>query len=163
MCLNYICVTELCGVANDLLMGGSMPELWKRSTVVPLHKGKGNVLECGNYCTIKLLEHGMKVVERVFEKRLRKMVEIREEQHGFVTGKGTTDATFILRQLQEKYLENDKELHLVFVGLEKASDRMPKVLIERSLRRKGVVECYVKTVMKMHKEVLSQVKVEGED
>ena len=53
-----------------------MPESWKRSTVVPLYNSKGNLLECGNYCTIKLLEHGMKVVERVFEKRLRKMVEI---------------------------------------------------------------------------------------
>ena len=52
----------------------------------------------------------MKVVERVFEKRLRKMVEIREEQYGFVTGKGTIVAIFILRQLQEKYFENDKEL-----------------------------------------------------
>ena len=60
----------------------------------------------------------MKVVERVFEKRLRKMVEIRKEQYGFVAGKGTADAIFILRQLQEKYLENDKELYLVFVDLE---------------------------------------------
>ena len=49
----------------------------------------------------------------MFEKRLRKMVEIREEQYGFVSGKGTTDAIFILRQLQEKYLENDKKLYLV--------------------------------------------------
>ena len=62
------------------MMGGSMPESWKRSTVVRLYKGKGNVLECGNYRIIKLLEHGMKVVERVFEKRLRKMVEIRAVQ-----------------------------------------------------------------------------------
>ena len=67
--------------------------------VVPLYKDKGNVLECGNYRTIKLLEHGMKVVERVFEKRLRKMVEITKEQYGFVAGKGTIDAIFILRQL----------------------------------------------------------------
>ena len=37
------------------------------------------------------------------------------------------------------------------------------MLIESSLRRKGVVECYVKAVMKMYQEVLSQVKVEGED
>ena len=44
------------------------------------------------------------------EKRLRKMVEIREEQYEFVAGKGTTDVIFILRQLQEKYLANDKEL-----------------------------------------------------
>ena len=96
---NDMCVKELSGVANDLLMKEIMQESWKRSTVVPLYKGKGNVLECGNYCTIKLLEHGMKVVERVFKKGLRKMVEIREEQYGFVAGKGTIDAIFILRQL----------------------------------------------------------------
>ena len=47
--------------------------------------------------------------------------------------------------------------------MEKAFDRVPRVLIESSLRRKGVVECYMKAVMKMYKEVLCQVKVEGED
>ena len=94
------------------------------------------------------------------------MVEIREEQYGFVTDKETIDAIFILRQLQEKYLENDKELYLVylvFVDLEKAFDSVPRVLIESSLKGKGVVECYVNAVMKMYQEVLSQVKVEGED
>ena len=70
---------------------------------------------------------------------------------------------FILRQLQQKYLENDKKLYLVFVDLEKAFDRVPRVLIESSLRRKGVVECYVNAVMKMYQKMLSQVKVEGED
>ena len=37
------------------------------------------------------------------------------------------------------------------------------LLIESSLRRKGVMECYVKAVMKMYEEVLSQVRVEGEN
>ena len=40
---------------------------------------------------------------------------------------------------------------------------MLSVLIESSLRKNGVVECYVKAVMKMYKEVLSQVKLEDED
>ena len=35
-------------------------------------------------------------------------------------------------------------------------------MIDNSPRRE-VVECYVKAVMQMYKEVLSQVKVEGED
>ena len=102
---------KVCGRSK----GGKKCEVTWWCTVVPLYKGKGNVLECGNYRTIKLLEHGMKVVEHVFEKRLRKMVEIRGEQYGFVAGKGTIDAIFILRQLQEKYLENDKELYLVYL------------------------------------------------
>ena len=58
-CFRIVCVRELCRVANGLLMGESMPESWKRSTVVPLYKGKGNVFECGNYHTVKLLEHGI--------------------------------------------------------------------------------------------------------
>ena len=78
MLLNDICVRELCGVANGLLMGENVPESWKRSTVVPLYKGKRNVLECSNYRIIKLLEHGMTVVECVFKKRLRRMLEIKE-------------------------------------------------------------------------------------
>ena len=47
--------------------------------------------------------------------------------------------------------------------MEKAFNRVLRVLIESSLRRKGVVECYVNPVMRMYHEVLSQVKVEGED
>ena len=70
-----------------------------------MYKDKGNVLECDNNHTIKFLEHGMKVVERVFEKRLRKIVEIREKQYRFVAGKETTDAIFILRKLQEVFGE----------------------------------------------------------
>ena len=91
------------------------------------------------------------------------MVEIREVQYGFVADKGTIDAIFILRQLQKKYLVNDTELYVMFVDLEKVFDRVLRVLIESSLRRKGMVECYMKAVMKMYQEVLSQVKVEGED
>ena len=51
----------------------------------------------------------------------------------------------------------------MFVDLEKMFHRVPRVLIESFLRRKGVVECSVKAVMKLYKAVLSLVKVEGED
>ena len=44
-------------------------------------------------------------------------------QLGFTSGKGTTDAIFILRQMQEKYLAKKKELWMAFVDLEKAFDR----------------------------------------
>ena len=34
---------------------------WKTSVVVPIFKGKGDVLNCGSYIGVKLLEHGMKI------------------------------------------------------------------------------------------------------
>ena len=80
-----------------------MPECWRKSDLIPVFKGKGDVRSCGNYRSIKLLEHGMKVTERIFERRLRKVVELDEMEMGFMPGRGTMDAIFILRQLMEKY------------------------------------------------------------
>ena len=37
---------------------------------VPIFKGKGDVMDCGAYGGVKLLEHAMRIVERVPEKRI---------------------------------------------------------------------------------------------
>jgi len=52
---------------------------------------------------VKLLEHAIKVVEKVFENQIRQQVHIDDMQFGFVQGKGTTDAVFVVRQMQEKF------------------------------------------------------------
>ena len=78
----------------------------------------------------------MKVVERVLEKRLRLLVEIDNMQVGFMPGKGTVDTLFILRMLQEEYL-NKKKLYMCFVDLEKAFDRVPRKVIEWAMRKNG--------------------------
>ena len=44
---------------------------------------------------------------------------------GFRPGRGTTDAIFIVRQIQEKYLAQKKDLWIAFVDLEKAFDIVP--------------------------------------
>ena len=62
----------------------------------------------------------MKVIERIFERRLRKVVKLDEMQMGFLPGRGTTDAIFIMRQLLEKYEMAGRNLYMVFVDLEKA-------------------------------------------
>jgi len=58
-------------------------------------------MECGSYKVIKLLEHAIKVVERIFECIIQQQTEIDNMQFGFIKGKGTTDAIFIVRQNDE--------------------------------------------------------------
>ena len=43
----------------------------------------------------------MKFTERLFEKRLRKVMELHEKQMGFVPGKSTIDAISIMRQMEK--------------------------------------------------------------
>ena len=52
----------------------------------------------------------MKIWERVLYKRL-KHVKVDENQFGFMAGNSTARAIFIIRQLQEKYLEMKKKLY----------------------------------------------------
>ena len=60
-------------IANEILDGKDMPHDWRTSTVVSIYKKKGSVMNCERYRGVKLLEHGMKVVERLLEKRLRRV------------------------------------------------------------------------------------------
>ena len=66
---------------------------------------------------VKFLEHAMKIVEKVLQRRMRHMVKVDEMQFGFMPGKGTIDAVFILRRLQEEYLDKEKKLYMCFVDL----------------------------------------------
>ena len=61
----------------------------------------------------------MKVWEKIIEAKLKDRVEISKQQYGFIPGKGTTGAIFALRMLMKKYREGQRELHCVFVDLEK--------------------------------------------
>ena len=45
----------------------------------------------------------MKVVERIFEHIIRQQIVIDDMQFGFMKGKGTTDAIFMARQMQENF------------------------------------------------------------
>ena len=68
----------------------------------------------------------MKIVERVLEKRVRELVNIDLMQFGFMPRRGTTDALFVERRMQEEYRDKKKKLYVCFVDIEKAFDKSSK-------------------------------------
>ena len=129
---------ELCQRVFD---GKGMQEEWKTSVVVPVFKGKGDVMDCGAYRGVKLLEHAMKIVERELENRIRGLVTIDDMQFGFMPGKDTTHALFILRRMQEEFRAREKKLYMCFVDLEMIDiDRVRRKVMEWALRKKGLAE-----------------------
>jgi len=91
----------------------------------------------------------MKVVQRISEITVRQQIDIDDMQFGFMKGKGTTDAIFIVRQMQKKFRAKGKKLYFGFVDLEKAFDRVPRKVIMWAMRKLGVEEWLVSAVMSM--------------
>nr|GEU83707.1 retrovirus-related Pol polyprotein LINE-1 [Tanacetum cinerariifolium] len=59
-------------------------EAWRLSEVIPIYKNRGDVQECSNY-------RGIKLWERVIERRLRRETRVLENQFGFMPGRSTTE------------------------------------------------------------------------
>ena len=151
-------ITDIC---NRVVREGRIPEDWCKSWMVNVYKGKGDALECGSYRGIRLLEHVLKVLERVIEARVRKIVKIDDMQFGFMPGRGTMDAIFIVRQLQEKFLAKKKDLWMAFIDLEKAFDRVPREVVWWALRTLGVDEWLVTVIRAMYADTSTMVKLSG--
>ena len=151
-------VKVLATLFNKILDTQTMPSDWRKSSVVTIFKNKGSILECDNYRGIKLLSHTFKIWERILDTRIRQCTTISARQFGFMPGRSTMDAVHGLRTLMEKHRDKKKELHMVFVDLEKAYDRVPRDLIWWAMRRKGVPEAYVSAVRDTYEGASTHVR-----
>ena len=143
---------------KEIMKKEVIPEKWRESTLISIFKEKGDIQGCENYRGIKLMSHALKLFERVLDDRLRQVVHIGRQQIGFMKGLGTVDGIFSLRQNMEKHREKQKVLHIVFIDLEKAYDRVPRQEVWRSLRERGVPEKYARIVQECSKNVTTRVR-----
>ena len=58
-------VMELLRVFQGIMGEEHAPDEWRNSLTISIYKGNGDALQCGKYRGLRLLEHGMKVWERV--------------------------------------------------------------------------------------------------
>ena len=92
----------------------------------------------------------MKVVERIFEHRIRQQIVTDDMQFGFMKGKRTIDAIFMARRMQQNFRVKGKELYLCFFDLKNAFDRLPREVISWAMCKLGVEKRLLSTVMSMY-------------
>ncbi|CAL5326839.1 unnamed protein product [Camellia sinensis] len=157
-CLGKKGVAWLIRLFSKILLTRNMPDEWRKSILVPIYKNKGDVQNCNNYRGIKLMCHIMKVWERVMERRLRDITEVSENQFGFMPGRSTMEAIYLLRRVIEKYKEKKRDIHMVFIDLEKAYDRVPRDIIWWALEKKGVTKGYIDVIRDMYEGVVTNIR-----
>lgn len=143
---------------NQVTSQQEIPRSWSASTTVPIWKGKGNIADCSTYRPIRLMSHTLKILERIIDQKLRDIVDISENQCGFVKGLSTTDAIHAARLLLEKHREKNKTIHAAFLDLEKAFDRVPHEVIWWALRKHQVPEEYIRWIKMIYRGATSSVR-----
>lgn len=86
---------------------------------------------------------------------------IPESQCGFCSGRSTIDMIFSVHQLQEKCIEQNQDLYIVFVDLIKASDSMNRVALWQVMRKIGCPEKFINIVQSFHDGMNARVIDQG--
>jgi hypothetical protein len=68
----------------------------------------------------------MKLWKRIIEHRLRGVTNVTENQFDFMPERSIMEAIFLIRQLMQRCREQKKDLHMIFIDLEKTYDKVSR-------------------------------------
>ncbi|KAK1648584.1 hypothetical protein QYE76_066389 [Lolium multiflorum] len=91
------------------------------------------------------------------------MASVTKNQFGFMPGRSTMEATFLVRQLMERYKEQKKDLYMVLIDLEKAYDKIPRHVMWWALEKHKVLAKYITLIKDMYDNVVTSVRTRDGD
>lgn len=106
-----------------------------------------------------------KVFARIIEERIRNRIEntIEETQCGFRKGRSTQDLIFAIRQVSEKLINKGREIHMCFIDLEKAFDRIHKEQIWKALGKRMIDKRTIEILKSMYRNNTNIVRTNNEE
>ena len=144
-------VKVLHSICQQIWKTQQWPQDWKRSVFIPIPNS--------NYCTIAVISHGIKVMLKILQARLKQYVnhELSDVQTGFRKGRGTRDQIANIHWITEKAREFQKNKHFCFVNYAKASDCVDHNKLWKILKEMGIPDhltCLLKICMQVKKQQL---------
>ncbi|XP_047998769.1 uncharacterized protein LOC125236115 [Leguminivora glycinivorella] len=159
------CIDEILGTTtglfNDILKEEVIPEQWKTSTIILLHK-KGDKSLVNNYRPISLITNMYKIFSKVILNRISKELEANQpkEQAGFRSGFSTVDHIHTIKQIIEKHLEYNKIFYLAFIDYNKAFDSLKHKYIWEALQEQNIQTKYIRILQLIYQNSTAKIRTE---
>ncbi|XP_019259531.1 PREDICTED: uncharacterized protein LOC109237656 [Nicotiana attenuata] len=136
----------LTGLFNTIFRMKKMHEEWRWSTMIPGYQAADPHYE-------SLGESGGSEgeEERVY---FRKPVRIHDMSL-------TTEAIHLVRRLVVQYRDRKRDLHMVFIDLEKAYDKVQREILWRCLEARGVPVAYTRVIKDMYDGAKTRARIVG--
>jgi hypothetical protein len=109
------------------------------------------------------MSHTMQLEDKTIEHRLRGVTNVTKNQFGFMLGRSTIEAIFLIRQLMERCKEQRKDLHMIFIDLEKAYDNVPRNVLWWALQKHKVSTKCITLIKDMYNNVVTSVRTSDRD
>eukprot|EP00397_Hematodinium_sp_SG-2012_P000576 GEMP01000577.1.p1 GENE.GEMP01000577.1~~GEMP01000577.1.p1 ORF type:complete len:1315 (+),score=230.29 GEMP01000577.1:2458-6402(+) len=156
-------VAWLARIINKIWSGGSVPQDWKDSILIPLYKGKGATTNCDNYRGISLLSVPGKILTAVMGSRLAAAFDdkLLDGQHGFRRNRGTTGGILGVRNLVASARAQNEEVFTCFVDLSKAFDSVPRKKLWGIMESMGFPKGFVRILSETHSDAKCKVRDSG--
>ena len=141
-----------------------IPDIMKLQTIIPLFK-KGRKSLPENYRPVSLTSHLIKLIGRVFRKKIIKHIEdnnlLSDNQHAFRIGRSCL--TQLLHHIDEvlKSLENKMNVDVVYLDFAKAFDKVDHKILLKKLEQFGIRGKLLKWIESFISNRYQQVLVDG--
>ena len=151
----------LLSLYNTCWQRQTLPQDFKDAIIVKIYNRKGDRRNCDNQCGISLLSIAGKVLAKIMLNRLKIISEqlLPESQCGFHAGRSTADMVFTLRQLQEKAVEKQRSLYIVFVDFSKAFNTVKRWTLWKVLKAYGCPESFINMIRQFHDGMTDRVSI----
>lgn len=146
---------------NEILLTGLIPEQWKTSFIVLIHK-KGDKTDIQNYRPISLTSTVYKTFSKCLSTRLKPILEFNQppEQAAFRKGYSTVDHLHTINQVIEKSCEYGITLYLAFIDYTKAFDTIEHNSIWTELKNQGVPGHFIHIIKQLYSDTKAAVKTD---
>jgi hypothetical protein len=99
----------------------------------------------------------------IIEHRLRGVTNVIKNQLEFMPGRSTMEVIFMIRQLVERCREQKKDLHMIFIDLKKAYDKVSRNVMWWDLQKHKVSSKYITLIKDMYDNVVTSVRISDGD